>query len=163
MSFSSSPTPNSTARLSLEMRTQAEVAVASLHGLRATITRELDDSMASHCPAGFAPLNHEAFIARARGIRRVQDAADCQVQAVIQRRNSAVSSLRYERRAAAKGEALVSFVLEWWERRNARSAIAEAEKRRDRAIRSIEDAMEKYVRHRDVSLHSRQFLYAVSV
>lgn len=150
-------------QISKEMRDHAADAVATLHNLRQTLTADLESSLTSHAPVSFAPFSHRALAARNHGVRLIEDVARRAVHDVNLRRDVLITALRAERDeysgdAALRAYARLSCHIAF-RRGIALKKKADIKKHKARAIRAIEDGMEKFIRHRDFSLHSQQFLY----
>lgn len=177
MASSPSPSPPFAARLArirTEMRSHVDPALATLHELREDITRELESTTISLSPSSFVELNHVAHAARTRARTALRAVRDREIGRLEAERDRDVAEIRASRdhlllAAAAQpqrqqqmiGPRVLAGAKVFMRNRRARYHILLVRDRHDKAIRSIDVGMEKYVQHRDVSISARQFAYFI--
>lgn len=178
MASSPSPSPPFAARLArirTEMRSHVDPALATLHELREDITRELESTTISLSPSSFVELNHVAHAARTRARTALRAVRDREIGRLEAERDRDIAEIRAARdhlllAAAAQpqrqqriGPRVLAGAKVFLRNRRARYHILLVRDRHDKAIRSIDVGMEKYVQHRDVSISARQFVYFISM
>lgn len=168
------------ARIQTEMRSHVDAALATLRHLREDITHELESTTISVSPSRFMELNHLAHATRTRArtalkavrdreIKLLEDERDRDVAEIRASRDrrlflaAAAQSQQQRRRRRRMGPRLLAGTKVFLRKQRARGQILLVQDRHDKAIRGIEDGMEKYVQHRDVSISARQFAYFISM